>query len=349
MKKNIFFIFLALCILGDAVVLNASNFCIPRQLTEFFYDFLGNKFTVSGLVFNQMVDLLDIASFDIVFANHNNFYVLIFAMSLCFLFILFLLLQANLLNLSFYPNSTFDAEKYSPYECGFTPFWTERAQFDIKFYLVALLFLVFDVELMFLLPYSLSYHYLGLFGYIIFLLFFSILVIGFLVEWAVGMLVWKGEEELSINSIYFAIKQWKIRNKIRLYYWFVRDYIRLYDYWAIARKLWRYSFIDKNFLIRKIKIWKPRYYWYYREQPIDYYPRDKFEFFDYDDPGYFMNARFRIPCYGARTISLYTILYQKEKKEKEARIVRYLTIIFGEPFVEYYNKLPEHEWNFTLM
>jgi len=73
--------------------------------------------------------------------------------------------------------------------------------------LVALLFLVFDVELMFLLPYSLSYHYLGLFGYIIFLLFFSILVIGFLVEWAVGMLVWKGEEELSINSIYFAIKQ----------------------------------------------------------------------------------------------------------------------------------------------
>lgn len=349
MKKILFFLFFTICGLLDAVVLNASIFYIPHQLIKFFYDFLGNTFTISGLVSNQMVDPLDVVSFDIILANHSNFYVLIFAATLCFLFILFLLLQANLLNLSFYPNATFDAEKYSPYECGFTPFWTERAQFDIKFYLVALLFLVFDVELMFLLPYSLSYHYLGFFGYIIFLLFFSILVIGFLVEWSTGMLVWKGEEDLSINSVYFAIKQWKIKNKIRIYYWFVRDYLRLFDYWAITRKLWRYSFVDKNHLIRKIKIWKPMQYWYYREQPKDYFPRDKFDFFDYDDTGYFINVWFWIPCYGARTVSLYTTLYQKEKEEKEARIVRYLTIIFGEPFVEYYNKLPKHEWNFTLM
>ena len=60
---------------------------------------------------------------------------------------------------------------------------------------------------MFLLPYSLSYYYLGFFGYIIFLLFFSILVIGFLVEWAAGMLVWKGEDELPPNSYINVYKE----------------------------------------------------------------------------------------------------------------------------------------------
>jgi NADH:ubiquinone oxidoreductase subunit 3 (subunit A) len=66
-----------------------------------------------------------IQSFDIIFSNSINFTTLIFAIILCFGFVIFLLTQANLLNLSFYPNATFDSEKYSPYECGFAPFRTE--------------------------------------------------------------------------------------------------------------------------------------------------------------------------------------------------------------------------------
>lgn len=122
-------------------------------------------------------------------------FIIVILVALTLIGILFL--QATLLNKSLYPNSTFDSEKYSPYECGFAPFKTEWSQFDIKFYLVALLFLVFDVELMFLLPYCLSYYYLGLTGYSVFMIFFGILLIGFLVEWATGMLVWKGEKVLT--------------------------------------------------------------------------------------------------------------------------------------------------------
>lgn len=70
-----------------------------------------------------------------------------------------------------------------------------------------MLFLVFDVELMFLLPYCLSYYYLGLTGYIVFILFFSILLIGFIVEWSAGMLTWKGEQVISsFNKNTFLLK-----------------------------------------------------------------------------------------------------------------------------------------------
>jgi len=171
--------------------LNNSN-----QINFFFFDLFVSvqKYSLTSQ------KLYFIEAFDIIFANSLNFTNLIFGILACLGLIIFLLTQANLLNLSFYPNATFDAEKYSPYECGFAPFRTERAQFDIKFYLIALLFLVFDVELMFLLPYCVSYYYLGFYSYIIFLLFFIILIISFLVEWALGMLIWKGEKEILLKN-----------------------------------------------------------------------------------------------------------------------------------------------------
>jgi NADH-quinone oxidoreductase subunit A len=150
----------------------------------------------------------NIEQFDVIFHFNKSGFDFLIAILVSAGLIVFLLTQANLLNSSFFPNSTFDAEKYSPYECGFAPFKTERSQFDIKFYLVALLFLVFDVELMFLLPYCLSYYYLGVTGYLVFILFFSLLLIGFLVEWASGMLIWKGDQGLdNFNFKTFKIKK----------------------------------------------------------------------------------------------------------------------------------------------
>jgi NADH-quinone oxidoreductase subunit A len=195
--------------------------------------------------------------YDILFANNLNFITLISVCFVALLFILFLLTQANLLNLSFYPNSTFDAEKYSPYECGFTPFRTERAQFDIKFYLVALLFLVFDVELMFLLPYCMSYYYLGLFAYLIFTLFFAILILGFLIEWSVGMLVWKGEEELAINSQSSNLLDDKIRKQHSDYYLFVNNFLKLYDYKHMQKKYRQTSSPVKGYYFKKALKQKP--------------------------------------------------------------------------------------------
>lgn len=183
------------------------NFIFSNSI---FFDLLA----ICKLVNLKLPKLDFISSYNVIFANSLNFMTLIIAIIVSLFLIFFLLAQANLLNISFYPNATFDAEKYSPYECGFAPFRTERAQFDIKFYLVALLFLVFDVELMFLLPYCLSYHYLNFYGYFVFLLFFTILVIGFLIEWSIGMLVWKDSNAILRkntfkykNSVTFQLKQ----------------------------------------------------------------------------------------------------------------------------------------------
>jgi len=187
---------------------------------------------------NNIMNTLE--NYDILFTNNINFLTLMLSISVAIAFILFLLSQANLLNLSFYPNSTFDSEKYSPYECGFAPFRTERAQFDIKFYLVALLFLVFDVELMFLLPYCLSYYYLGVLGYVIFIIFFSLLIIGFLVEWAVGMLTWKGEEKTPISLQKNTIFQNKNNIKATNYIKYNNQYLNYIDKYYFGLKFFKY-------------------------------------------------------------------------------------------------------------
>src|SRR5689334_1084137 len=76
-----------------------------------------------------------------------------------------------------------DAEKQSPYECGFDPFEDTRMKFDVRYYLVAILFIIFDLEIAFLFPWAVSLHRLGMFGFLSMMLFLGILVVGFIYEW----------------------------------------------------------------------------------------------------------------------------------------------------------------------
>ncbi len=83
-----------------------------------------------------------------------------------------------------------DIEKMSAYECGFDPFEESLGRFDIKFYLVAILFLVFDLEIVFLFPWSVMLYSLGMFGLWVAVFFVFILLIGFIYEWQKGALDW---------------------------------------------------------------------------------------------------------------------------------------------------------------
>jgi len=83
-----------------------------------------------------------------------------------------------------------DSEKVSAYECGFDPFEDARGRFDVRFYLVAILFIVFDLEVSFLFPWSQVIGGVDLFGYGALLLFLLILTLGFLYEWFRGALDW---------------------------------------------------------------------------------------------------------------------------------------------------------------
>ena len=82
-------------------------------------------------------------------------------------------------------------EKLSPYECGFEPFDDARTKFDIRFYLVALLFIIFDLEVAFLFPWAISLENIGLFGYFSMMIFLTIFTIGFIYEWKKGALEWE--------------------------------------------------------------------------------------------------------------------------------------------------------------
>ncbi len=83
-----------------------------------------------------------------------------------------------------------DAEKLSPYECGFEAFDDTRAKFDVRYYLVAILFIIFDLEIAFLFPWAVSLDTVGRFGLIAMALFLAILVVGFIYEWKKGALEW---------------------------------------------------------------------------------------------------------------------------------------------------------------
>lgn len=82
-------------------------------------------------------------------------------------------------------------EKNSPYECGFEPFEDARLPFDVKFYLVAILFILFDLETAFLFPWAVVLHKLGWFGLVAMGIFLGLLVIGFIYEWKKGALEWE--------------------------------------------------------------------------------------------------------------------------------------------------------------
>jgi NADH-quinone oxidoreductase subunit A len=84
-----------------------------------------------------------------------------------------------------------DADKLSPYECGFNAFEDARMKFDVRYYLVAILFILFDLEIAFLFPWAIVLPEIGLFGYLAMVLFLGILVVGFVYEWKKGALEWE--------------------------------------------------------------------------------------------------------------------------------------------------------------
>lgn len=84
-----------------------------------------------------------------------------------------------------------DPEKLSAYECGFEAFDDARSQFDVRFYLVAILFIIFDLEVAFLFPWAVALGDIGLFGFWSMLLFLGILTVGFIYEWRKGALEWE--------------------------------------------------------------------------------------------------------------------------------------------------------------
>ncbi len=83
-----------------------------------------------------------------------------------------------------------DAEKLSPYECGFEAFEDSRMKFDVRYYLVAILFIIFDLEIAFLFPWAVSLDVVGGFGLLAMALFLALLVVGFIYEWKKGALEW---------------------------------------------------------------------------------------------------------------------------------------------------------------
>src|ERR1700754_14281 len=84
-----------------------------------------------------------------------------------------------------------DSEKLSPFECGFAPFSDARGQFDVRFYLVAILFIIFDLEVAFLFPWAVSLSHIGLVGFWSMMVFLGVLTIGFIYEWKKGALDWE--------------------------------------------------------------------------------------------------------------------------------------------------------------
>ena len=93
------------------------------------------------------------------------------------------------INFLFSPKNP-DPEKLSAYECGFEAFSDSRIQFDVRFYLVAILFIIFDLEIAFLFPWAISLGNIGLLGFYSMMIFLFTLTIGFIYEWKKGALEW---------------------------------------------------------------------------------------------------------------------------------------------------------------
>ena len=108
-----------------------------------------------------------------------------------FLFIALLLsIGFILINFISSPNNP-DPEKLSAYECGFDAFDDSRMEFDVRFYLVAILFIIFDLEIAFLFPWAISLGKIGIFGFWSMMAFLAVLTIGFIYEWKKGALEWE--------------------------------------------------------------------------------------------------------------------------------------------------------------
>jgi NADH-quinone oxidoreductase subunit A len=84
-----------------------------------------------------------------------------------------------------------DSEKLSPYECGFEPFEDARMKFDVRYYLIAILFIIFDLEIAFLVPWAVALNEIGMFGFIQMMVFLAIFVVVFIYAWKKGALEWE--------------------------------------------------------------------------------------------------------------------------------------------------------------
>ncbi len=113
------------------------------------------------------------------------YYILISLICSCVLTVIIMSLSYILI----FQNS--DSEKISAYECGFQPFEDARSKFDIRFYLVAILFIIFDLEIMFLFPWSINLYNLEYVGFWSMFFFLLILTVGFVYEWCKGALDWE--------------------------------------------------------------------------------------------------------------------------------------------------------------
>ena len=113
-----------------------------------------------------------------------------------FSILLFLLIALGLsigfivMNFLFSPKNP-DPEKLSAYECGFEPFSDSRMEFDVRFYLVAILFIIFDLEIAFLFPWAISLGKIGILGFTSMMIFLFILTVGFIYEWKKGAFDWE--------------------------------------------------------------------------------------------------------------------------------------------------------------
>ena len=116
----------------------------------------------------------------------NNYLTIIIFLAIA----LILSLGFLILNFAFSPKNP-DPEKLSAYECGFEPFNDSRMEFDIRFYLVAILFIIFDLEIAFLFPWAITLGNIGIFGFFSMMLFLFILTVGFIYEWKKGALDWE--------------------------------------------------------------------------------------------------------------------------------------------------------------
>jgi NADH-quinone oxidoreductase subunit A len=112
-------------------------------------------------------------------------------LNLFFFLLLTIILSFIIFALSFLLSSKQDnKEKLASYECGFNPFEDSRMEFDVKFYLIAILFIIFDLEVSFLFPFIMCFDQIGLFGLEIMYFFLLILTFGFIYEWKKGALDW---------------------------------------------------------------------------------------------------------------------------------------------------------------
>ena len=116
----------------------------------------------------------------------NNYLTIIIFLAIA----LILSLGFLILNFAFSPKNP-DPEKLSAYECGFEQFNDSRMEFDIRFYLVAILFIIFDLEIAFLFQWAITLGNIGYFGFFSMMVFLFILTIGFIYEWKKGALDWE--------------------------------------------------------------------------------------------------------------------------------------------------------------